>query len=116
MKIALAAVHYTAVAIPIRGSILRDWKPRRCNADDNVDLVVVVMYCCCCLQSAIDFVVVARETAMPFDTTYTVLVALAISALAIPYNGDQYDTVLAALEISYDGNRVGLMLLAPMLL
>ena len=41
------------------------------------------------------------------DRYNTVLEALAISALAIPYDRDHYDTVFVALEISYDGNRVG---------
>ena len=84
MEIVLAAaseiVHDMIVAIPIREFVWRDSKLRRCN-------VVVVMYCCC-LQSAVDFVAVAGETAMP----------------------------LVVLGISYDGNRVGLMLLPPMLL
>ena len=38
------------------------------------------------------------------DRYDTVLVALAISALAIPHDGDRYDTVLAAL-IVHDGDR-----------
>ena len=41
--------------------MVKDSKLRRCNADDDIDLIVVVMYCYC-LQSAVDFVVVAGET------------------------------------------------------